>query len=248
MTLKIKRIIFNTNTIICLLNSVFLLFLTVNNKALQTVSTYTLLAIMTVTLISIIFLQLFYKKSLSTQILFLSVFITSLSMQGLRIIEPVINFDSFLITVQISRISIFCKYLGLLSLLGASLFSNSIKKQKIGSWLILSILASVTISSIIHFNTGIVGKNLIAKIIYGKEELILSIFIAVITVLTFVKTGFDTKNREYFILGIASFLLILGLILTFTTLTILSGIFIIILLVSGLITFMKSVHNITLWG
>ena len=59
-----------------------------------------------------------------------------------------------MITVLIGRMSIFFKYTGLLSLLGASLFSHSIKKQKIGNWTMISLLVSGILSNIIHFNTG----------------------------------------------------------------------------------------------
>ncbi len=248
MTLKTKRVIFNINSSICLLFLCLLLFFTIRNEKLQIDTTVVLISISTLAFITTVFLQLFYKKSLSTQIVFISVFITTLSLQSIRIIEPIIDFNSFLITVQISRISIFCKYVCLLSLLGTSLFSYSIKKQKVGSWLSLSIIASLIISTFMHFNTGIIDNSLIAKVIYEKEEIIISILIAAMFVLTFVKTGLDTKNREYIHLGTACLLLYAGLELSYISLSILSGISIIIFLTSGFIVYLKSVHNITLWG
>lgn len=209
---------------------------------------YVLLAISSLTLITTVFLQLYYKKSLSTQIVFISVFVTAISLQGIRIYEQVIDFKSFLVTIQFSRIAMFCKYLALLSLLGASLFSYCIKKQKIGSWIMLSIITSLTVSAVIHFNTGLIEESLIAKIIYSGEEIAISIFISIISILTFIKTAFDTKNKEYFFLAIACALLCLGLILIFISINIVSGIFIIGTLTTGLILFLKGVHSITLWG
>lgn len=248
MTLKTKRVIFNINSIICLFILSLLLFYTIKNESLQVDTTYVLVSISILSFITTVFLQLFYKKSLSTQIVFISVFITTLSLQSIRIIEPIIDFNSFLITIQLSRISIFCKYICLLSLLGTSLFSYSIKKQKVGSWLSLSIIASLIISTFIHFNTGIIDNNLVAKVIYGKEEITLSVLIALMIVITFIKTGFDTKNREYIHLGTACLLLYMGLELSYLSLSIISGIFIIIFLTSGFTIYLKSVHNITLWG
>ncbi|OQY36745.1 MAG: hypothetical protein B6229_09475 [Spirochaetaceae bacterium 4572_7] len=69
-----------------------------------------------------------------------------------------------------------------------------------------------------------------------------------ITTLSFIKTGFDTKNREYIYIGISTTLLSLGLILMFGAITIFSGVTVSIMLIIGLISFLKSVHNITLWG
>lgn len=248
MTLKTKRIIFNIDSIISFLSFIFMLVIIIKYEPLKTKESYVLLAISALVFITTVFLQLFYKKSLSTQIVFISVFLTCVSLQGIRVVESIINFDSFLITIQISRTAIFCKYLALFSLLGASLFSYFIKKQKIGSWIMLSIITSLTVSTVIHFNTGIVESSLIAKVIYGRAEISIAVLVSLIAIFTFIKTGFDTKNREYIFLGIACSLLCIGLILIYTSLSIVSGVFILVTFTTGLIIFLKGVHNITLWG
>lgn len=248
MTLKSKAIILNTSTTVCIINSILYIILFAIFPDLKNTSHVILFSISLLVLIGSLFVYLFFNKSVPSEVILYIVFLLCLSMQSIRIIEPVIEFKTFMVPIFIGRISLFFKYLGLLSLLGASLFSYSIKKQKIGSWILLSIFTSVVLSSIVHFNTGIIEKNLLPKIIFNIEELVITISIMIITVATFVKSGFDAKNRDYILLGISSFALILGLILTFTILTIMSGFFIIILLILGSILYLKSMHNITLWG
>lgn len=248
MTLKIKRLIFNLNTLLCFVNTTGLIILIYSHDSFYNNVPYILLTISLLSLITTVILQLFYKKSLSTEIIFLSIFVLSASFQVIRAIEPLIKLNSFLVRVQISRFILFCKYLGLLSLLGASLFSYCIKKQKIGSWLTLSVIASITLSTIIHFNTGLVESNLLSKIIYSHEEVGITFFIILMTVMTYIKTGFDTKNKDYIFLGIACLLISTGLQLTYVSINILPGIISIALMSSGFIIYLRSIHNITLWG
>lgn len=248
MTLKAKNIIFNTTSLICILNFIILIVLLAQFPEIRGIDQIIVFSITTLIFFTTIFIQVFYKKSLSAEVLLLVIFLVSLSVQSIRIIEPLINYDSYIITLIIARTSIFFKYFALLSLLGASLFSFSIKKQKIGSWVLISILISLILSVIIHFNTGIVENNLLPKIIYAREEIVISAAIMIITVLTFIKSGFDAKNMQYVYLGIASFLLTLSLEMTFISLALIPGIFTCCLLTAGIVLYLKSIHTIILWG
>jgi hypothetical protein len=248
MTLKAKNIIFNTTSLICILNFIALIVLLARFPIIRGINQSIIFTISTLLFFTTIFIQVFYKKSLSAEVILFVIFLVSLSVQSIRIIEPLINYNSYIITLIIARTSIFFKYLALLSLLGASLFSFSIKKQKVGSWVLISIFISLILSVIIHFNTGIVEYNLLPKIIYAREEIVISAAIMIITVLTFIKSGFDAKNMEYIYLGIASFLLTLGLEMTFISLELFPGIVTCILLISGIILYLKSIHTIILWG
>ncbi|OQY36746.1 MAG: hypothetical protein B6229_09480 [Spirochaetaceae bacterium 4572_7] len=138
MTLKTKSFIFNISTTICAITFIIFLSIVSMVKELQDSPYIMLIIISGIVLATSIILQLFYKKALSTEIIFLTIFLLSIAMQN-RIAIPLFEFNSYIVTLVISRISILFKYLGLLSLLGASLFSYSIKQQKIGSWLLLSI-------------------------------------------------------------------------------------------------------------
>lgn len=248
MTLKIKRLIFNINSATCFVNTIGLAILLYTSIIPHETKSYILLTISTLALITTVILQLFYKKSLSTEIVFISVFVLITSFQAYRLLEHLIEFNSFIVKVQISRFILFCKHIGLLSLLGASLFSYCIKKQKVGSWLILSVIASMILSTIIHFNTGLIEMNLLSKVIYKNEERGITLLIIILAVLTFIKTGFDTKNRDYIFLGAACLLISIGLQITFISLNLIPGIASIVLLSSGLTIYLRSVHNITLWG
>ncbi len=248
MTLKTKSFIFNTSTVLCFINFIFSLLIIISNSVFQKESYIILLIITLLSLAASIIVQFLHRKTLSTEIIFFSIFLVSLSIQSIRIIKPLVEFSSYLVVIQIARVAIFFKYLAFLSLLGAALFSYGIKKQKIGSWLLLSLLGSLTISAIIHFNTGVVGNSLLPQIIYHKEESVIAFSLLVLTVLSFIKTGFDTKNREYIYMGISTVLLFLGLEIIFMSLNTFPGVMALISLILGFSLFLKSVHNITLWS
>ncbi|MBN2618350.1 MAG: hypothetical protein JXR64_08590, partial [Spirochaetales bacterium] len=156
--------------------------------------------------------------------------------------------NSSIYIIFISRLFIFFKYLGLLSILGASLFTFTIKKQKIGNWILLSVLTSIVMAYFVHFNTGVIEKNLIPQIIFYKEENVITISIISLLFITFIKSGFDAKNREYFYMGIASLWICLGFVLSLILSSFISGVIIIILFIFGSALYLKSMHNITLWS
>lgn len=248
MTLKTKNIILNSSATLNILSALLLASIFTMFPDLRHTNQIILLINTILALIGTILVYLFFKKSLPSEVMLYIIFLSSLSMQGIRTIDFLIEVESFMVPILIGRISIFFKYMGLLSLLGASLFSYSIKKQKVGSWIILSILGSIIISTIIHFNTGIIENTLLPKIIFEKEEMVITIFILLISVSTLIKSGFDAKNRDYIYLGLSISALSLSLTLTFISLNLMSGILIITFLIIGSILFIKSMHNITLWA
>lgn len=248
MTLKTKNIILNSTTSLNIIISLILVSLMTLFPEIRHTKQIILLINSLIILIGTLLVYLFFKKSLPSEIILFVIFLTSLSIQGIRMLDFLIDFETFMVSILIGRVSIFFKYIGLLSLLGASLFSYSIKKQKIGSWLLLTLFASAIISTIIHFNTGIIENNLLPRIIFGKEEFVISISILIITVTTLIKSAFDAKNRDYLYLGISTFSLSLSIILSFISLNIISGILLLLLLIIGIIMFLKSMHNIALWG
>jgi len=248
MTLKIKNLILGISTTINILITIILIFIFYLNPLIRIPSLYLLLTNSIVSGIITLFIYLYFKKSLPSEIILFVIFLTSFSLQGIRVLDLTINFETYAIIILLGRISIFFKYLGLLSLLGASLFSYSIKKQKVGSWVLLSILTSAVLATMIHFNTGVIENTLLPMIIFRTEEQAITVAIVLITFITLIKSGFDSKNRDYLYLGIATFMLSACLVLTFISLSIMFGIAIVLLLICGAIMFMTSMHTITLWG
>lgn len=248
MTLKTKKFVFNFGIITSILVCIFFtiaLFYKVVPVGLPVITLYTIIII---TFISMLTLHILYKKTLSTEVILFTVFLTSLSMQGIRILPVVFNINSFIFYSFITRISIFFKYLALFSLLGSSLFSYSIKKQKVGSWILLSTLGAITISSVININSYFNYQRLLSPIIFQGQELTISTIGILLILINFIKASYDSKNREYLFLGIGSFLVILSFQLTFAPLT--TPIYIVItgLLLTGSFLFIRSVHNISLWS
>lgn len=248
MTLKTKNIILSSTIAICAVIFIMQVVILSIFPSVRLTSHLTLLSISFTVLISSILIHIYYKKSLPSEIIFYAIFLVSISIQSIRIFPQLLKFDTFTLKIIISRGSIFFKYIGLLSLLGASLFSFTIKKQKIGTWLLTSILGSFILSSIIHFNTGITQSSLLLRVIFRTEELVITSSIIIISVGSFFKNSFDGKNREFFYMGLATLALSLSLLLSFISLTIITGAIIIVLLIVGSLMYLRSMHNITLWG
>lgn len=248
MTLKTKNIILDSSTAISA--SIFVMHIVFFSLFSDThnIKTVVLFCNSIYLLTCSVMVHIYYKKSLPSEIIFYAVFLASLSIQSIRIIPPLFESDTFILKIIVGRISLFFKYAGLLSILGASLFSYIIKKQKIGSWILSSFLCSFVISSMIHFNTGIILSNMLPKVIFSTEELVISFSLVLTTVFSFLKSGFDSKNIEYFYMAIASIGLTLTMQLSFISLNIASGIIMALLFISGSILYLNSTHKITLWG
>lgn len=248
MTLKTKNIILYSSTIICA--TLFILHLVGFGlfPILKRTDCIILFLNSIFLLAGSIIIHIYYKKSLPSEIILYTVFLASFSLQSIRIIPLLIDYDTFAMSIIVGRTSQFLKYLSLLSLLGASLFSYTIKKQKVGTWLLSSILCSFVVSSFMHFNTGVMKSNLLPSVIFKSEDIVITSSIIIIIVSTFIKTGFDAKNVEFFFMAGASLALCLSILLSFITLNLISGIIMIILLILGSIFYLRSMHNITLWA
>lgn len=248
MTLKTKNMILNISIAVCSAIFIMHIVLFALFPSVNTTSVIVLFSNSLFILTGSILIHVYYKKSLPTEIILYSVFLISFSIQSLRVIPLVLSFDTYILKIIIGRVSLFFKYIGLLSLLGASLFSFTIKKQKIGTWVLSSILCSFIISSFMHFNTGATNNNLLPSMIFSSEDLVITISLIIAGVITFIKSGFDAKNIDYIYMSGATLALSLGLLLSFFTLNLISGIFMMILFIIGSIFYLRSMHNITLWS
>lgn len=248
MTLKTKRFLFNLGVVItvivCLLFTITLFYKIIPPNS----SLITMYAITIISFASMLTLQILYKKTLSGEVIFFTVFLLCLSLQSIRIIPLLIKTESFIINTFITRLALFLKFLAIFSLFGSSLFSHSIKKQKVGSWIILSILCSLTISSVINLNSLYDPNTLLSPIIFHGQELTITFIGMILILLNFIKASFDSKNKEFILLGVGSFLITLGLQFSFITLSTTWFIVTIGLLLVGSFMFIRSVHNISLWS
>lgn len=248
MTLKTKKIILNGSTLICVATFLILLISLILFNQVQDDRSITLFSKSIILLVTSILLHIYFRKSLPSEIIFFSVFTGSLSILCLRVIINRFFDDNFLTVMITGRVAYLFKYISLLSIFGASLFSFSIKKQKIGSWLLICLATSVIIASILHFNTGIIEKNYLPMVIYKFEELFITLIIGLISALTYIKSGFDAKNRDFFYLGWATILLTLTIMLTFTLTGLIIEIIMLLSLIIGSTVYLRSIHYITLWS
>lgn len=248
MTLKAKRLLFNTGSIISILNTITTLVLFIRKAIPLNFQTITILIMTTISLFAIVTIYLLYNKILSGEVVFFTVFLLSLSLQTIRFIPLLLPIDSFILYSIVSRTAYFLKFVGLFSLLGASLFSFSIKKQKIGSWLLLSMLAALTISSVLALNSAFDLNRLISPVIYKGQDGLLTGIVIILILLNFIKSSFDSKNREYIFMGISTFIVGLGFQILFLSLNFGTLVLILALILTGAILFLRSIHNISLWS
>lgn len=248
MTLKTKKIILNGTTFICGMIFITLLVSLILFNQVQN-ERFIILFIKSIILFATsIVLHIYFRKSLPSEIIFFSVITISLSILCLRVLQDMFGSDNYLTLLITGRVAYLFKYISLLSIFGASLFSFSIKKQKIGSWLVISVATSIIIASILHFNTGLIERNFLPMVIYKYEELFISISVGLISALTYLKSGFDAKNRDFFYLGWATLLLTITILLAFTLSGLFTEILMLLSLILGTVVYLRSIHYITLWS
>lgn len=248
MTLKVKRFLFNSGTAVSLINTLLISGLFILQKIPTNFQTLTILIMTIISLIAMVIIYLLYNKILGGEVVFFTLFLLCGSLQSVRLLPLLIPIESFIFYSVISRTAYFLKFVALFSLLGASLFTFSIKKQKIGSWILLSLLAALTISSIVVLHSNYNETELISPVIYKGQDFVLTGIIIVITLLNYIKSSFDSKNREYIFMGISSFIVAMSFQTLFLPLSLATLVVTVSLALTGAILFLRSIHNISLWS
>jgi hypothetical protein len=180
---------------------------------------YSILGLVLYSFFSIIFIHYSFEKTQSPEILFIAFFATSSSLEALRLVLPlqwVYEIPS-LYLLMASRIILFGRFFGIISLFTASVLAVGLKTQKQGNAIVIIIVTTLIIALGVPVDTESwdSGLNMISG--YVSTFRLIEIGVFLITTLSFFIAGWSRSSREFFFIGTGSALAFLGRNILFST-------------------------------
>jgi hypothetical protein len=173
---------------------------------------WTMLATIAYSLTSIILIYYFFEKTQSPEILFIGFFVISLAFELARLAIPLrvaFPFSAMYLTAA-TRILLFGRYFGLLSLFAASLYSAGLDAQKQENVFFMLVMPALIIA--LNVPVDSLAWDSTFKLLSGHRSMFVmtEIGIFAMTVLTFLVTAYTRGSKSYIFIGVGVFLLFAG--------------------------------------
>ena len=173
---------------------------------------WTMLFAVAYSLISITLIYYFFEKTQSPEILFIGLFVFSLTFEFARIILP-LNIVFPLPVVFIAgaaRVLLFGRYFGLFSLFAAGVYASGLDAQKQEPFLLLLILAAMIIAMNVPIDSLSWDSTFVLSSAYRPMFFVIETGIIIITTLSFFVSAYIRGSRSYVLIGIGIFLAFAG--------------------------------------
>ena len=173
---------------------------------------WTIIAATAYSLISIILIYHFFEKTKSPEILFIGIFVISLAFEITRLAVPLgTAFHlSAMYNTAATRVLLFGRYMGLLSLFAASVYASGLDAQKQQNFLLMLVMAALIVAVNIPVDSLIWDSTFSLWSGYGLMFEMAEMGILIITVLTFMVTAYSRSSLRYIFIGIGAFLILTG--------------------------------------
>ena len=194
-------------------------------------------------------LHFFFRKTKSIEIFFFILFIFSLSFDSLKtyLIFHELAQKPVYLGIFVTRVIITMKLFGVFCLLASSLFPFSTKIQRAEIVIGISLLAAITLASLIPID----GSTLSSWLVYsvGNKEIFIAFCLSleIITIASYFLLSYKSNNNEFRLMALSLILVITGrelLFYSFGLIFSLAGFF---LLSFGTVVFAKRTHSVYLW-
>jgi len=173
---------------------------------------WTMLGSAVYSFISIILIYHFFEKTQSPEILFIGLFVISLTFEFARIIIPLkdaLPLPAFF-SIAASRVLFFGRNFGLFSLFAAGVYAAGMDAQKQQSFLLMLILAAMVIAMNVPMDTSVWDSTFMVWAGYRFMFSVVEAGIMAITVASFFISAFTRGSRRYVLIGIGVFLSFAG--------------------------------------
>jgi hypothetical protein len=200
-------------------------------------------------LVSLILIYYFFEKTQAPEILFVTLFALSFSVEGMRsiILLQETRVVPALYLLMSSRILLFGRFFGLFSLFVASVYAAGLDQQKEQN--IVFIIAIVTLLISLKVPIDVLPWDSSYNMINGYTSMfrMVEIGILLITVVSFFISAWSRGAAEYIAIGTGSFLAFIGRNLFLSADTWLNVALGILLLVTGTWFICTRLHKVYLW-
>jgi hypothetical protein len=210
---------------------------------------WTILGAVAYSFFSIILIHHFFEKTQSPEILFIGLFVISLTFEFARIIIPLKNVLSLPVYFSIAapRVLFFGRIFGLFSLFASGVYAAGMDVQKQRSFLLMLILAALVIAINVPMDISVWDSTFLVYAGYRFMFSVVEAGILAITIASFFISAFTRSSRSYVFIGIGVLLAFAGrniLINSDTWLTVPPGI---VILSAGTWCICSRLHLVYLW-
>jgi hypothetical protein len=162
--------------------------------------------------ITMIFIFYFFEKTQAPEILFFALFALSFAFEAARMMVPLGALYELpnVYLVMASRVLLFGRYFGMLSLFAASVYAAGLEMQKQGNILFIITIATL----IIALGMPIDGLSWDSSLnmVSGYQSMfhLVEIGLILITMISFLVSAYSRGSREYIYIGAGSLLVCMG--------------------------------------
>jgi len=173
---------------------------------------WTILGSVAYSLISIALIYHFFEKTQSPEILFIGLFVISLTFEFARIVIPLKNVFSLsaLLLIAAPRVLFFGRNFGLFSLFASGVYAAGLDAQKQQSFLLMLILAAMVIAFNVPMDTSVWDSTFLVFAGYRFMFSVVEAGILAITIASFLISAFTRGSRRYVLIAIGVFLAFAG--------------------------------------
>jgi hypothetical protein len=173
---------------------------------------WTMLGAAAYSLISIILIYHFFEKTQSPEILFIGFFVISMTLELARIVLPLkaVGIIPSMYLIAASRLLLFGRYFGLLSLFAASVYAAGLDAQKQQNLFLMLVLAALVIVINIPVDSLIWDSTFVLFNGYGTMFFIIELVVLAVTMLTFIIAAYTRGSKRYFFIGLGAFMIFTG--------------------------------------
>jgi hypothetical protein len=191
----------------------------------------------------------FFEKTHSPEILFVGLFALSFVFEILRIMAPLQKLHPFSSVLLIlgTRILVFGRLFGVLSLFASSVYSAGLELQKQGRVIITIIIALLVVSIRLPVNGLSWDSSLTMIFAYSSMFRFAEDALMVITVISFLVAAYTKGTGEYLFIALGALLVSLGRSLLLSADTWIAPLPALILLIAGTWFITGRLHRVYLW-
>jgi len=210
---------------------------------------WTMLGAVAYSFIGIILIYHFFEKTQSSEILFVGLFVISLTFEFARIIIPlkdVLHLPAFFL-IAAPRVLFFGRIFGLFSLFASGVYAAGMDAQKQRSFLLMLILAALVITINVPMDIFVWDSTFLVWSGYRFMFSVIEAVILAITIASFLVSAFTRGSRSYVFIGIGVLLAFAGrniLINSDALITVLPGL---VILSVGTWCICSRLHFVYLW-
>jgi hypothetical protein len=200
-------------------------------------------------LVTLILIYFFFEKTQAPEILFITLFVLSLSFETMRLITPMqkIQVIPSLYLLLASRVLLFGRFFGIFSLFAASIYAAGLEVQKQLNIILIAAFISLVIS--LGIPIDILTWDSSFSMINGYLSMfrLVETVILLITMVSFFISAWSQGTPEYLAIGAGSLLAFIGRNIILSGDTWISPFPGLLLLIAGVWLICTKLHKVYLW-